>query len=88
MSSPLSFSDPHHNVTLTTSAKGLPAGQFEVCGFFNPNGFMGERVPCYRYRITERASYDATAKRIAKRYGNTVAGAEALFAALSSLSSV
>lgn len=80
--SPRSFSDPHHSVTLTTSAQGLPPGQFEINGYFNPRGFTGERVPQYSFRVDSRAAYDATCFRVKRKHGNTAQGAEALFEAL------
>lgn len=72
----------HHNVTLTTSANGLLAGQFEITGYFYPKGFTGHRIPCYRFRVSSRAAYDAASKRIARFYGNTVDAAEKLFVAM------
>lgn len=79
---PRSFSDPHHNVTLTTSAQDLPLGQFQVNGYFNPHGFAGERVPQYSFRVDSRALYDAACLCVSRMHSNPVRAAEALFEAL------
>ena len=72
----------HHNVTLVVSAQGLPSGKFEIVGYFYPNGFLGERVRQYAYRVESRASYDHVSKSLKARYGNTPVAANALFEAM------
>lgn len=76
----------YYNVTLTTSAPGLPAGLFLLTGAFYPTGQLGARQPVYSYRLPSRAAYDSVCRSVSRMHGNTVAGANALFAAFKPLS--
>lgn len=73
---------PHHSVTLVVAADHLKPGEFEVQGHFYPEGQLGAREPKYNYVITSRDAYNAKAKSFRRRFGNTIAGAEAFFKAM------